>query len=110
MKKILALVLALMMVLCCVSAMAEVPAEEAKVLYFDESVLEVMPGEFVALDGIGLMFYVPEGMQMTELTEEDIAAGGLLAMNDGTTVVSIAYAPITDDAGNPLLDLETTCA
>jgi len=104
MKKILALVLSLMMVFACASAMAE------NAVYFDEAVYEAMPGEFYALDGVGLMIYVPEGMQMMEMSEDDIAAGGLMALSNGTVAVSVAYAPVADDAGNPLLDLESVHA
>lgn len=99
MKKILSLVIALMMILSCACAMGEA-------LYFDPAVTEALPGEFVALDGVGLMFYLPEGMQAVEMTEADIAGGGLAAFSDGTVNVSIAYAPIADDAGNPLCTIE----
>jgi len=99
MKKFLCLLLSLVMMLSCACAMAEA-------VYFDPAVEEVIPGEFVALEGIGLMFYLPETMQPMELTEADIAGGGLAAFTDGTVNVSIAYAPITDDQGNPLTGIE----
>lgn len=102
-KKFLSLILALMMVLSCASAMAEA-------VYFDPAVQELVPGEFVALDGIGLMFYLPETMQAVEMTENDIAGGGLAAFTDGTVNVSIAYAPISDDAGNPLCTIDEVVA
>lgn len=99
MKKILALVLCLMMALSCASAMGEA-------VYFDPAAVEAVPGEFVALDGIGLMFYLPATMQAVEMTEADIAGGGLAAFTDGAVNVSIAYAPISDDAGNPLCTID----
>ena len=104
MKKILSLVLSLMMVLASVSAMAEA------VLDFDFGVTETVPGEFIGLEGLGLMFYVPETMQMLELTEAAIATGGLAAFSDGSLNASVAYAPVFDDAGNPLLDLDSIIA
>lgn len=99
MKRILVFALSLMMMLSCASAMAEA-------VYFDPAAMEIIPGEFAALEGIGLMFYLPETMQPIEMTEADVAGGGLAAFTDGTVNVSIAYAPIADDAGNPLCTID----
>ena len=99
MKKWLSLVLTLMMVLASVSALAEE-------VYFDESFVANIPGEFVLLEELGLVFYLPETMQAMEMTEADIAGGGIAAFTDGTASVSIAYAPVADGAGAPITTLE----
>ena len=99
MKKVLAMLLALMMVLACTAAVAEE-------VYFDESFVENIPGEFVLFEDLGLIMYLPETMQAVEMTEADIAGGGIAAFTDGTSSISIAYAPIADEAGNPMTTLE----
>lgn len=103
MKKIIALALALMMLLC-----ASAVAEELPAVYFDEAVMETVPGDFMLIPSCSLILYVPEEMESMKLTEEDIAAGGIAAwMNDENRAISVACAPVTDGEGNAITDLET---
>lgn len=105
MKKLLALALSLMMILASVSALAE-----ENVVYFSEEAASAVEGEFVALEDFGLMFYLPAEMEAIELTEADIATGGYAGWKSATNAISIGYAPVTDDEGNVLTDLESLAA
>jgi len=108
MKKVLALVLCLMMMtVSCAFAESAYP-----VVDFDPATVEGMEGDFLALEELGLAFWCPSVMAPIELTEE-LVAGGTLAYvcnEDDSWRMAIGIAPVTDDAGNLITDVDTLAA
>lgn len=82
MKKILALVLALVMMLGCVPAMAQ-------------SIEDLYDGVWVQFDG-GFEVYMPSDWLQMELTEEDIAEGYFYGAcsADQSVLMMMAWAPL----------------
>lgn len=105
MKKALLWLLALVMLALPTLALAD---DE---LNFSEENVANIPGEFVALEDFGLMFYLPEELVAQEVSEE-LAAQGIYAfyMNEAQThSLSIGYAPAVDGEGNAVASLEELC-
>lgn len=108
MKKILALVLALM--LCCACAFAE----EAEVYSyaFDPAMAEGIEGEFIAFEDLGLQVFIPANFGFLEPSEADVARGVnyVLAADDGSMSMSITVAGVADAEGNLITDVEGLAA
>lgn len=101
MKKILSIVLCLVML--AVSAFAF--AEETMVVY-DPSVFELLGIEAttLSLEDFGLWVDIPSGMLPLEVAGEDAVAA--FSTEDGSYIVSIGFAQVTDDAGNYFEDYD----
>lgn len=108
MKKILALVLCLMMITAsCAFAESAYP-----VVDFDPATVEGIEGDFLAIEDLGLAFWCPSMMVSVEVTE-DMMAGGAIAYfhtEDDAWRMAIGIAPVTDDAGNLITDVDTLAA
>ncbi len=109
MKKLFALILVLLMSLACAVAEEEVTVNA---YYFDPALVEGFDGNFVEIEGLGLMMYLPANFVSLEISEEDLAKGvyGVLAAEDGTMSVSITLAGVADANGNLITDLEGLAA
>ena len=104
MKKLFALVLCLVMFMS-VSASAEYSYTEYT---YDESLFTEIGGEWLALDGLGLKFYLPDVYLQAELADA-LAASGVIAAfatEDSSSVFTIAYGPAVDAAGNAVTTME----
>lgn len=106
MKKVLALVLCL---LIAISASAFAEAAYTYVEYsYDETMFAEIGGDWLAMEGLGLKFYLPDVYLPAEITE-DLAAGGVVgffATEDASSVFSITYGAAADDEGNALTSIE----
>lgn len=111
MKKILALVMAMAMLLVSASAFAEATYTYTEYNY-DESMFTEIGGEWIAMDGLGLMFYLPDIYLAAEIPEEMAQMGmvGLFGAEDGIGVISVAYGPAVDVNGNPAASIEDLAA
>lgn len=82
MKKLIALLALLCVVLMPFSAMAEEPAtlnwEDSEALLADSE----LTGEFYSLSDMGLKIWLPEGLNVVDITEEEAAAGCYTKMTD----------------------------
>ena len=106
MKKALLWLLALVMLALPTLALAD---DE---LNFNEENVANIPGEFVALEDFGLMFYLPEELVAQEVSDE-LAAQGIYAfyMNEAQTrSMSIGYAPAVNAEGQAVASLEELCS
>ncbi|MBR3796367.1 MAG: hypothetical protein IKK34_10160 [Clostridia bacterium] len=103
MKKILALVLTLIMLLVSVSAFAEAAYTYSEFSY-DETLFEGIGGEWYGFAEFGVQFYIPDAYAAIEPTEEEAAQGCLMnfANEDRSAVISIAYGVACDLEGNPI--------
>ena len=110
MKKILALVLSLVM-LVCASAFAETAYTYSEYAY-DESLFAEVGGEWVALDGLGLMFYLPDVYLTAELPQQLADAGVIAAFatEDSSSVFTVSYGPAVDTEGNAVTTIEDLAA
>lgn len=111
MKKLIALVMALMLAFCCTAV-----AEEAAYTYteytYDETMFAEIGGEWIAMEGLGLMFYLPDIYTPSEIPEELAAMGmiGLFGAPDGVSALSLAYGNALDVEGNPAASIEDLAA
>lgn len=101
MKKVMALVLSLMLLLGGTAVLAEDTIPE---IVFDETAA-AYEGAWMDL-GVGLMMYLPMDWNIMEVTEEQQAVGviALLASADGTQALSVTYGEAADGEGNALED------
>lgn len=110
MKKVLALILCLLVSLSAV-AFAETAYTYVEYTY-DESMFAEIGGEWIALDGLGLKFYLPDIYLATEVPEV-LAETGVVAVfttEDSTSVVTIAYGPALNVEGNAAASIEELAA
>ena len=110
MKKVLALILCLLVFL---SAAAFAEAAYTYVEYtYDESMFAEIGGEWIVLDGLGLKFYLPDIYLAAEVPEELAATGvvALFAIEDSSSVLSIAYGPALNADGNAAASIEELAA
>ena len=89
MKKIIAMLALLCAVILPFSAMAD-----TAVITWDEvgaPAVEAfeLSGDFVALEDLGLAIWLPDGMEATEVSDEDAAAGRLCLLTDGSCALVI---------------------
>ena len=111
MKKIIALAIALMLAFCCTAV-----AEEAAYTYteynYDETMFEEVGGDWIAMEGLGLMFYLPDVYTASEVSEELAEMGivGVYGADDGIGAFSISYGPAADVDGNPAAAIEDLAA
>lgn len=89
MKKMIAVLALLCVVVLPFSAMAETPA-----ITWDEvgaAAVEAyeLAGDFVALEELGLAVWVPADLDFAEVSEEDAAAGRLYLLTDGTCALIV---------------------
>lgn len=110
MKKILALVMALMM-LFSVSAFAETAYTYTEYNY-DETLFAEIGGEWIALEGLGLMFYLPDIYLPTEIPEfmTEVGVIGLFGTEAGSSIMTVSYGPAVDAEGNAITTLEDLAA
>ena len=95
MKKLFALILAVLMVLGCVAVASAEQVETlelnwedfAKEIEASEEMKAAWSGDFVTMDEIAMKLYIPASFEQTELTDEDREAG------------YIAYFTMGEDAG-----------
>ncbi len=108
MKKIVALLMATLMVLSLSFAFAE----ETLTLTYDVKETENIEGGFVVFDEFGLAVFVPNSMEFLDLTEEQKQQGGyeLYANADKTQQLSIGYAKAVDANGAQIADLDALVA
>ena len=109
MKKILALVLVLTMMLVSAFAVAEAAYTYSEYNY-DETMFAEIGGEWLALDGLGLMFYLPDIYVPAEIPEAlaEVGTIALYGTTDGTGVLNVAYGPAlkaADTAAETIEDL-----
>ena len=111
MKKILALVMVLAMMLVCASAVAEVTFSYGEYGY-DETLIADIPGSWYALGDLGPQLYIPDVYLPTEVTEE-LAANGIIAnfMNEEmTTMFTVGYGQALNVEGNVAESVEDLAA
>ena len=110
MKKVLALILCL---LVSFSAFALADTEFTYMEYaYDESMFAEIGGEWLALEGLGLMFYLPDVYLDAELPEQ-LAETGVVALfgtEDASSAFSISHGPALDVAGNAAASIEDLAA
>ena len=103
MKKLVSIILCILTLTVAGYVLAE------NVVTFDPTIVEQMgmEGEFVAIEDFGLQFYLPRPLGAAELTPEQAEQGtyALFMTADGSSMMSIGYAPITDAQGNAVGDL-----
>lgn len=111
MKKIMVLVLALAMLLVSSSAFAETAYTYTEYNY-DETLFAEIGGEWIAMEGLGLMFYLPDIYLASEVTEEMAQSGtvGFFCTEDASSFMSITYGGAIDDAGNAITTIEGLAA
>ncbi len=102
MKKLFALVLAVMMAFSCALA------EEINCYYFDPAFVEGVDGYFAAIGGFGYQMFIPENFVSYELSDTDRAKGvqAILAAEDGSLALTISLAALVDTEGNQIVTLE----
>ena len=110
MKKMLALVLCLLVAVSA-SAFAESAFTYTEYSY-DESLFTDIGGEWIAMDGLGLMFYLPDIYLAAELPEELAEAGviGAYATEDSSSVFTVSYGPALNAEGNAAASIEELAA
>lgn len=98
MKKIVSILIALIMLLCAVSAFATeaAPAEATEVNWSDlqeQGAALIAQGDFVTLDEISVKFWVPNTFSAVELTDDDRAQGYIAYFTsaDQAYAVSVMY-------------------
>lgn len=109
MKKILALALALTLTLMVVSVSAFAETTYTYTEYtYDETLFAEIGGEWLGLDGLGLMFCLPDIYLAAEIPEVLTAAGtvALFGTEDGSSVINIAYGSALDVDGNAAASIE----
>lgn len=111
MKKILVMMMVLAMLLVSASAFAETAYTYAEYNY-DETMFAEIGGDWIAMDGLGLMFYLPDIYLDTEIPEVLAQVGtiGLFATQDGSSIMTVAYGPAVDANGNVLATAEELAA
>ena len=107
MKKIIALALALMLAFTC-AAFAEEAAYTYTEYNYDETLFAEVGGEWIAMDGLGLMFYLPDVYTAAEVSEEMAEMGfvGIFGADDGVGAFTVSYGPASDVEGNPAATVE----
>lgn len=108
MKKILAFVLCLMMAFSMVAAVAEEAAYSYAEYNYDETLFAEIGGDWIAMDGLGLVFYLPDIYLAAEVPEALVETGvvGLFGAEDGVGAISVAYGPAIDVEGNAAASIE----
>ena len=111
MKKILALVMALAMLLVSASAFAEAAYTYTEYSY-DESLFTEIGGEWLAMEDLGLMFYLTDIYMAAEVPEALVEVGtiALFATEDGSSYMTIAYGPALNAEGNAAATVEELAA
>lgn len=99
MKKLVAIILTLAMVLCAGACLAEEEAETFEINWADlqeQGAETIAQGDFVTFDEIALKMWVPNVMPAIELTDDDKAQGyiGYYQTEDGTAAISAMYVDI----------------
>lgn len=110
MKKFLALMMTLAMLLVSASAFGE--AYTYTEYNYDETLFTDIGGEWIAMEGLGLMFYLPDIYLSAEIPETlaQIGTVGLFGTADGSSVLNIACGPAVDLNGNALTSVEELAA
>ncbi len=110
MKKVLALILCLLVALSA-TAFAETAYTYAEYTY-DESMFAEIGGEWIAMEGLGLMFYLPDIYLAAEIPEDLAATGvvGLFGAEDSSSALSVSYGPALNVEGNAAASLEELAA
>ena len=111
MKKIISLFMALTMLLVSVSVLAEAAYTYSEYTY-DESLFAEIGGEWIAMEGLGLMFYQPDVYLAAELPELLAETGviGAFATEDSSSVFTVSYGPAVDGEGNAVESVEELAA
>jgi len=111
MKKLLALIMTLTMLLVSVSAFAESAYTYTEYTY-DESLFAEIGGEWLGLEELGLMLYLPDIYLPAEIPEVLLNAGtiALYATADGISVLNFAYGPAVNTAGASAVSVEELAA
>ena len=112
MKKIIALALAMLLVLSCAAFAEEAAAYTYTEYNYDETLFEGIGGDWIAMDSLGLMFYLPDVYTAAEVSEEMAEKGfvGIFGADDGVGVYTVAYGPAVDVDGNPIATVEDLAA
>ncbi|MBE5767658.1 MAG: hypothetical protein E7335_10975 [Clostridiales bacterium] len=110
MKKILALILCLL-VSFSAAAYAEAAYTYSEYAY-DESMFAEIGGEWIAMEGLGLMFYLPDVYLAAELPEELAAIGVIAAFTteDSSSTFTISYGPALNVENNAAASIEELAA
>lgn len=110
MKKVLALVLCLL-VAVSVPAFAEAAYTYVEYTY-DESMFAEIGGEWIAMEGLGLMFYLPDVYLEAEIPAELAETGviGAYTTEDSSSVFTVSYGPALDVEGNAAASMEDLAA
>ena len=111
MKKLLVLVITLAMLLVSLSALGEASYTYTEYNY-DETMFADIGGEWIAMDGLGLMFYLPDIYAAAEVPEElaEVGTIGLFTTTDGSGYMNVAYGPALDVNGNAAASAEDLAA
>jgi len=112
MKKILALVLTLVMLMVSTSALASEAAYSYTEYTYDETLFTDVAGSWIAMEGLGLVFYLPDIYLPIEVSEEAAQLGivGLFGTEDSLSYISVSYGPALDVNGNPAASIEDLAA
>ena len=100
MKKFFALMLALCLALCAVSAFAEGNTNEVKQIKWSDFEEKKPEGAMTVIDEIGMELYIPQELIRRTVSEEAAAKGikMVLSNKDETAVVNAQISPVTLDA------------
>ena len=110
MKKVLALVLCLLVAIS-VPAFAEAAYTYVEYAY-DETMFAEIGGDWIAMEGLGLMFYLPDVYLEAELPAELAEAGVIAAFatEDSSSVFTVSYGPALGAEGNAAASMEDLAA
>lgn len=107
MKKIISLIMILAMLLVSASAFAEAAYTYTEYTY-DESLFTDIGGEWIAMEGLGLMYYQPD-IYLTAEVPAELAENGVIgafATEDSSSVFTVAYGPALNVEGNAAASIE----
>jgi len=111
MKKVLVFLMVAVMMIVSVSAVAEEAAYTYSEYNYDETLFAEIGGEWIGLDGLGVMFYLPDIYMAAEIPEVLVEAGtvALFGTTDGAAL-NIAYGPALNVEGNSAATIEELAA
>ena len=111
MKKIVSLMMVIAMLFVSAAAFAEAAYTYGEYGY-DESLIAEMTGEWVALEGAGLQFYLPDAYLPYEVSAEQAEQGCIASFTneDSTTALTMFITDALDGAGNPIATVEDLAA
>ena len=101
MKKIVALILTIAMMLCAGAAFATEAGGAIEINWADieaQAAETVAQGEFVAFDEIAVKMWMPTALAAVELTDDDKAQGyiGYYQPEDGSAAIAVMYVDAND--------------